>query len=178
MHCSSPLVHVVLWLLTCVTSCWLAGCVKHTDMPTQAHFCFEINFDIFTDKECQYTKYANTMQGLHNCFPLRASSWTSTFQKMYIWAVSHDIWTVWLTLCICRMVFHSARSVQHTERRSVVAILAEGDLRIGLTDTCSLSSLSRISYCIKDHYFFIFFIISYQGFQTILRYIVTIYIVL
>ena len=141
-----PLVDVVLWLLSSITSYWLAGCVKHAHTATQAHFCFEINFDIFTEKECQYTKYA---KGLHNCFPLRASSRINTFWKVYIWhlKVSHDIWTIWLTLCICRTVFHPAMSVQHTECRSVVAILAAGGLRIGLTDTCSLSSLSKISYC-------------------------------
>ena len=84
---------------------------------------------------------------MHKCFPLCASSRASAFRKMYIWAVSLDIWTIWLTLCICRTVFHPARSVQHRECRSVVAILAAGGLRIGLTDTCSLSSLSKIPYC-------------------------------
>ena len=55
-----------------------------------------------------------------------------SLQKIYIWAVSCDIWTIWLTLCICSVTFHPARNGQHTQSRFAVAISADVGLRVGL----------------------------------------------
>ena len=39
VHCSSPLGHVVVWLVTYATSYWLAGCMRHTDTSLEPIPC-------------------------------------------------------------------------------------------------------------------------------------------
>ena len=48
VHCSSPLAHVVVWLVTYVTSYWLAGCTRHTDTSPQwvQQWVWSLTFDI------------------------------------------------------------------------------------------------------------------------------------